>query len=191
MKWRSRQFNVPYSSACCRLSSPLQVTLLELTLVFYILLFLRDPPQLKVISRMPHGMTAWMAPFYKPQGEGVSITRYQPPGIKSTSILEEGISSRHNNQISPQITGKISNFLEVFWSNCDHAGLWIKGVWEWALAVFFDVFVNFGAWPFISTAAVMAEERKKFKTGFLFLESLNNWRNKIFFRLSFLPIFSP
>lgn len=150
MKWRSRQFNVPYSSACCRLSSPLQVTLLELTLVFYILLFLRDPPQLKVISRMPHGMTAWMAPFYKPQGEGVSIIRYQPPGIKSTSILEEGISSRHNNQISPQITGKISNFLGSvlvkLWPRwtLDQGGLGLSaGGLLWCICKFWGVTLHF------------------------------------------------
>ena len=140
-------------------------TLLGLTLLFYILLFSRDPPQLKVIFRMPHGMTEWMGPFYKPQGEGVSITRYQPPGIKSTSILEEGISSRHNSQISPLITGKVTKYIGTHCGN--PAGLWIEGVWDWALAVFFDVFVKLGRDPSFPLLLWWRKREKKLR-GFYF-----------------------
>ena len=82
---------------------------------------------------MPHGMTAWTGPFYKPLGEGASITRYQPPGIKSTSISEEDMSLQHSSQISPLITGKITNY-----NGKNHFGHWIERVSRY-------VFVKFGS----------------------------------------------
>lgn len=126
---------------------------------------------------MPHGMMAWMGPFYKPQGEGVSIRRYQPPGIKSTSILEEDMSYRHNSQISPLIRGKITKYGKY----C--VGLCIEGSGSKCWPVYGNVFVTLGRDVSFSQrlspprrSGVLfsrggGREKKMIKKAFLFLES--------------------